>query len=123
MRHGDGRTAGLRETLVGKPVLAITKTGPGEYGPGDATYTITVTKTLGTALAREVVVTDTVPEGLSHTSGQRELLIRVAISPTSQSPSRSPCAPIDVAGCATPAVSSNAGRVNAEAYNDWHSPG
>ena len=114
------------ETLVGKPVLAITKTGPemAQIG-GDVTYTITVSNT-GTALAREVVVTDTVPEGLSHTSGQRELSFQVGDLGPNQSKSIPVTMRADRRGrVCNPAVavSSNAGRVNAEACTTIVQPG
>ncbi len=70
----------MRETFVGKPVLAIAKSGPEMAQVGsDVTYNIVVSNT-GTAVAREVVVTDTIPDGLSHSSGQSQLSSKSVIS-------------------------------------------
>lgn len=56
-------------TVVGQPALAITKTGPAQVKVGEtATYQITVSNR-GTAVARNVTITDKVPRGLSHASG------------------------------------------------------
>ncbi|HAR65472.1 MAG TPA: hypothetical protein DCR55_04585 [Lentisphaeria bacterium] len=57
-------------TRVGRPALAITKTGPEMAILNDMiTYDVTVTNT-GTAVARNVVVTDNVPDGLEHAGGK-----------------------------------------------------
>src|SRR6185436_12485370 len=51
--------------FVGKPALAIDKTGPQTATVGsNVTYSIVV-KNTGTAVARNVVLTDAVPEGMS----------------------------------------------------------
>ncbi len=64
-------------TFVGKPSLGLTKTGPEIAHLGsDVTYTNTVSNT-GTMAARDVVVTDKIPEGLVHASGQYELTFKV----------------------------------------------
>lgn len=56
-------------TFVGKPELAITKTGPATAFLNDmVTYNVVVTNT-GSAVAKNVVVTDTLPAGLKHESG------------------------------------------------------
>ena len=56
-------------TFVGKPELKITKTGPEYAFLNDmVTYNVVVTNT-GTATAKNVVVTDTLPAGLKHDSG------------------------------------------------------
>lgn len=114
------------ETFVGKPVLAITKSGPETAQVGsDVTYNIVVSNT-GTAVAREVVVTDTVPEGLSHSSGQRELSFQVGDLNPNQSRSVPLTLRADRRGrvCNTVvAASSNAGRVNAEACTTIVQPG
>jgi len=60
-------------TLVGRPQLAITKTGPATAQLGqDVTYTVVVQNT-GKTVAKNVVVTDTVPDGLSSPDDKREL--------------------------------------------------
>ncbi|MBA2367505.1 MAG: DUF11 domain-containing protein [Candidatus Protochlamydia sp.] len=59
--------------LCAKPVLLCEKCGPAEVCPGDPIhYTITVTN-VGTCAAEDVVVTDNLPEGVEHASGQRTL--------------------------------------------------
>lgn len=59
----DPRVCGT--TFVGKPVISIDKTGPETAVLGsDVTYNIVV-KNSGTTIARNVVITDAVPEGLS----------------------------------------------------------
>lgn len=64
-------------TMVGKPVLAIDKTGPETALLGqDITYNIVV-KNTGTAVAQGVVVTDPVPAGLTHSSGKAEMTFDV----------------------------------------------
>ncbi len=114
------------EIFVGRPVLAITKTGPETAQVGsDVTYNIVVSNT-GTAVAREVVVTDTIPDGLSHTSGQRELSFQVGDLNPNQSRSVPLTLRADRRGrvCNTAvAASSNAGRVNAEACTTIVQPG
>jgi uncharacterized repeat protein (TIGR01451 family) len=64
-------------TMVGKAQLAIRKTGPetAQLG-GSVTYTVTVQNT-GNTTARNVMVTDPVPEGFSSASGQKELSFNV----------------------------------------------
>lgn len=63
--------------MVGKPNITIQKTGPQAATIGaDVAYNIVVRNT-GTAVARNVVVTDPVPEGLTHASGQREVTFSV----------------------------------------------
>jgi uncharacterized repeat protein (TIGR01451 family) len=71
----DPRTCAA--TFVGKPALAIQKSGPGTaILNSDVTYNIVV-KNTGSAVVRNVVVTDPVPEGFSHASGQKELSFNV----------------------------------------------
>lgn len=63
--------------LCARPQLTCCKTGPEEVCPGDpVNYTITVTNQ-GSCAAEEVVVTDNVPDGLEHSSGQRSLTFRL----------------------------------------------
>ncbi len=60
-------------TLVGKPVIAIHQSGPETAVLGaDVTYDLLI-KNTGTGTARNVVVTDLVPIGMSHASGKRKL--------------------------------------------------
>ena len=58
----DPRVCG--QTVVGKPALAITKTGPATAQLGaDLSYNVTVSNT-GTSVAKGVVIEDTIPAGL-----------------------------------------------------------
>jgi uncharacterized repeat protein (TIGR01451 family) len=60
-------------TVVGKPTLAITKTGPALARLGDdVSYLVTVSNN-GSAVAKDVVVTDQVPDGLRDDTGKSEL--------------------------------------------------
>ena len=66
--HADPRVCA--KTVVGRPQLAIDKSGPADAQLGqDVAYTIVV-KNVGTAVAKGVVVTDKVPAGLG---GVREV--------------------------------------------------
>jgi uncharacterized repeat protein (TIGR01451 family) len=105
-------------TLVGKPALALTKTGPALIRLGDdVSYLITVSNT-GNALAKDVVVTDQVPDGLVDESGKSELTFPVGdlganqsktIPVTLKSTKRGQVCNVAVA------KSSNAGEARAEA--------
>jgi uncharacterized repeat protein (TIGR01451 family) len=65
------------KVVIGKATLAIDKSGPAEATLGsDVTYRVTVRNT-GSAVAKNVVVTDTVPAGLKHASGQSTLTFNV----------------------------------------------
>ena len=64
-------------TFVGKAQISIEKTGPATAViNSDVTYNIVI-KNTGSLPAKDVVVTDTVPEGLSHSSGQSTLTFNV----------------------------------------------
>lgn len=57
-------------TMVGKPVLAMTHSGPDTVMvTSNATYTIVVSNK-GDGVARNLVVNDPVPEGFSHATGK-----------------------------------------------------
>ena len=61
-------------TKVGKPSLSVEKSGPAIASLGDrVTYDIVVRNT-GTSIAERVEVKDTIPPGMSHESGKRELV-------------------------------------------------
>lgn len=63
--------------LCAKPVLVCEKCGPEEVCPGDpVNYTISVTN-IGTCTAHDVVVTDNIPDGMEHASGQRSLCFKL----------------------------------------------
>lgn len=65
------------KVVIGKATLAIDKSGPAQATLGtDVTYSILV-KNTGSAVAKNVVVTDTVPAGLKHASGQSTLTFNV----------------------------------------------
>lgn len=63
--------------LCAKPVLVCEKLGPCEVCPGDPiNYVINVTN-IGTCTAEDVVVTDTLPDGVEHASCQQTLNFRL----------------------------------------------
>lgn len=63
--------------LCAKPVLCCTKCGPEDACPGDClNYTITVSNK-GSCTATDVVVTDLIPSGLEHISGQNTLCFKL----------------------------------------------
>ena len=113
-------------TMIGKPALGIVKTGPETAALGaDVTYNIVVSNT-GTSTAKNVVVTDTVPEGLSHASGQKELSFNVGDLGANQSKAFPVVLKAAQRGkfCNTAvASSSNAGQAKAEACTTIVKPG
>ncbi len=112
--------------VVGKPGLAIKKTGPETAVLGqDIPYTITVSNP-GSAVAKAVVVTDNVPDGLSHVSGQSAVTFNVGDLP----PGQSRTLPIVLKGTkrgkhcnGATAVASNVSKVSAEACTTILVPG
>jgi uncharacterized repeat protein (TIGR01451 family) len=112
--------------LVGKPALAIDKTGPETAVLGSTvTYNIVVMNR-GSALARGVVVKDTVPEGLESADGRRELTYEVGDLAPNQSKSISVPLKAVARGrhCNTAVASSaNAGEVSDEACTTVQQPG
>lgn len=112
--------------VVGKPSVALTKTGPATAPLGaDIAYTITVSNP-GSAVARGVVVTDTIPEGLVHSSGQRTLTFNVGDLAPGQSRTQTVVLKGAKRGrhCNTASVASaNAGTANAEACTTILVPG
>jgi len=113
-------------TVVARATLAITKTGPPTALLGeDITYNIVVSNS-GSTAARSVVITDNVPDGLAHSSGQSALNLNVG----DLGPSQSRSFPITfkavkrgrVCNTAT-ATASNAQRVTAEACTMVTQPG
>ena len=106
-------------TLVGKASIAIKKTTPKEtVGLGDAVaFTIEVSNT-GNALAKNVVVTDPVPEGFVAEGGQKELSFNVGDLAPGQARSIPVTLKADKRGriCNVASVSTaNAGQGQAEA--------
>lgn len=64
-------------TLVGRPKLSLSKTGPSSAMVGnDVTYELKVANT-GTYVAKAVTLTDQVPAGLQHSSKAREVVLQV----------------------------------------------
>jgi len=103
--------------VVGKPSLAIVKTGPEKAQlNSDVTYNVVVSNN-GTAAAKNVVVTDTLPDGLVGPTGQT-LTFNVGDLGPGQSKSMPVTAKATKRGrfCNNATASSaNAGRVSAEA--------
>lgn len=63
--------------LCAKPILVCHKCGPEQVCPGDAVnYEITVTNK-GSCPAEDVVITDNLPEGVDHASGQKTLTYKL----------------------------------------------
>jgi uncharacterized repeat protein (TIGR01451 family) len=109
---------GCLATIVGRPVLAITKTGPAKARLGaDVTYNIVV-KNTGSAVAKDVVVTDNVPQGLESAKGER--MLSFPVGDLAPGASRQIAVSLKAAArgrVCNPAVAkaSNASQVNAEA--------
>lgn len=112
----DPRVCG--STFVGKPMLVIDKSGPETATIGsDVTYNIVV-KNTGNAVARNVVVTDPVPTGMSHSSGRSELSFPVGDLAPGESKPMAVTFKANQRGkvCNTATASSaNAGKVSDEA--------
>lgn len=63
--------------LCAKPVLTCEKCAPEQVCPGDPiNYTITVSN-IGSCTAEDVVVTDTLPDGVKHASCQKNLVFKL----------------------------------------------
>lgn len=113
-------------TVVGRATLSLTKTGPATAAVGeDIPYTITVSNS-GNSVAKGVVVTDTVPTGLAHASGQSTLTFNIG----DLGPNQSRSIPVVLRGasrgryCNTAnATSANAARASAEACTSIVQPG
>jgi uncharacterized repeat protein (TIGR01451 family) len=112
--------------VVGKPGLALTKTGPATATLGqDISYTLAVSNP-GSAIARGVVVTDKIPEGLTHSSGQKELTFNIGDLAPGQSRTQTVLLKAAKRGrqCNTAtATASNATTANAEACTTILVPG
>lgn len=113
-------------TFVGKPALTIDKAGPETAILGSTVnYTIVVSNN-GSALARNVVVTDTVPEGLESADGKKQLTFEVGDLAPNQSKSINVALRAAARGrhCnVAEASSSNAGKVSDEACTTVVQPG
>lgn len=72
----DAKCMNCVSTKLGRPILAISKSGPATAELGaNITYSIVVRNT-GTAAARNVTVIDAVPQGLSHSSGSNSICLQ-----------------------------------------------
>lgn len=113
-------------TVIGKATLEIAKTGPEKALLGqEITYDIVV-KNTGNALAKNVVVTDTIPDGLSHASGEKELEFVVGDLEPEESKTLSVTVKADARGkfCNNAsAIGSNAEEVDDEACTVITQPG
>jgi uncharacterized repeat protein (TIGR01451 family) len=113
-------------TFVGKPLLSIEKTGPATaLLNSDVAYNIVVANK-GTAIARNVVVTDEIPDGLSHSSGQSRLTFNVG----DLAPNQSKAIPVTLKAvkrgkfCNNAiAVATNVGKVSDDACTTVVQPG
>ncbi|MCC7517660.1 MAG: DUF11 domain-containing protein [Verrucomicrobiae bacterium] len=76
---------GCVKTLIGKAAVAIEKTGPATARVGDPVNYTVVVKNMGNATARDVVVTDNVPDGLGAEGGQKQLSYNVGVLAPSES--------------------------------------
>ncbi|MFZ2641361.1 MAG: hypothetical protein WA117_10220 [Verrucomicrobiia bacterium] len=105
-------------TMVGRPVIGIQKTGPATAVIGqNVTYDVVVSST-GSTTAENVVLTDTVPAGMSHASGETNLVYKVG----NLEPGKSATVPVVLKALrrgkftnTAVAESSNAGKVGSEA--------
>jgi uncharacterized repeat protein (TIGR01451 family)/fimbrial isopeptide formation D2 family protein len=105
-------------TTVGKAALALKKTGPETAALNtDVTYNLTVQNT-GNTPARDVVVTDNVPDGMSTASGQKQIKLEVGNLGPGESKSMPVVLHADNRGKflnKAVATSGNAGQAEAEA--------
>ena len=63
--------------LCAKPILSCEKCGPVEVCPGDPMHYVISVTNKGSCAADEVLVTDNVPDGIEHSSGQRTLTFKL----------------------------------------------
>ena len=105
-------------TFVGKALISIEKSGPATAVlNSDVTYNIVV-KNTGSLAAKDVVVTDTVPEGMTHSSGQKTITFNIGELGANQSKQ----IPVTLKAAAkgkhcnvAQVATSNAGKANSEA--------
>lgn len=71
-------------TFVGKAMLSVEKTGPETAILGSTNNYQIVVVNRGTTEAHDVVITDTVPEGLQSADGQKTLTFRIGNLPQNQ---------------------------------------
>ena len=82
VQANDGvRSQSMCSVAVGEPVLSLSQTCPSTVIVGDTSeFSVTVANT-GTGEARNVQITDIVPSGMSHASGQPEVTRQVGVLP------------------------------------------
>ena len=111
----DPRVCGV--TFIGKPVLTLANTGPtNAIIASDVTYNLVV-KNTGTGTAKNVMITNAVPTGMSHHSGKTELTFDIGDLGPGQSKTVSGTFKANQRGkvCnAATVTSSNASKVGAE---------
>jgi len=104
--------------LCAKPVLTCEKTATQQVCPGDPIhYTIVVTN-IGSCAAEDVVITDTLPDGVEHSSCQKTLTFKLGCLEPCQSKKVEFCATAVKRGkvCNTAVVTAcNANQVSCEA--------
>lgn len=113
-------------TFVGKAAISIEKTGPAQAVIGsDVAYNIVV-KNSGSLAAKDVVVTDTVPDGMTHESGKKTLQFNVG----ELKPNESKQIPVTLKAAAkgkhcnvAQVTTSNAGKASSEACTTVLVPG
>ena len=114
-------------TIVGKPVLAIEKTGPETAILGDEIVYLVKISNKGSAVARNVVGTDLFPEGTTHWSGERQLSLKLGdLAPgasTTNIPVRLKTTQRGKICNTATAEASNAAKVSAEACTLIQQPG
>lgn len=112
--------------IVGQPNLTIEKSGPATAVVGATVIYNIVVKNTGTSTAKNVVVSDPVPSGYSHASGQSELSVNIGDLAPGQSKALSATFKANqrgkVCNVAT-ATSSNAGKVSDDACTTVQQPG
>jgi uncharacterized repeat protein (TIGR01451 family) len=114
------------QTVVGKPMLAIDKSGPESAQIGaDVSYSVVVANK-GSSIAKNVVVTDEVPAGMTHASGQKTLSWNLG----DMAPGATRTIPVVLRASQTGkwcnnaiAASSNAGKVSDDACTTVVKPG
>jgi uncharacterized repeat protein (TIGR01451 family) len=113
-------------TFVGSAAISIAKTGPAQAViNSDVPYRIVV-KNTGSLPARNVVVTDNVPEGMTHQSGQRAVRFDVGDLGPNESKELTVTLKATTKGkhCNTVSVATaNAGKADAEACTEVLVPG
>jgi len=115
--EGLTKTSTCCTKWIGQPKLQITKTGPATAKLGsNFSYTVTV-KSVGTGVAKNVVVTDNLPSQLSHPKGRQ---VRFPLGDMAPGTTKSVTVPVTAKSLGRPcnvaiATSTNAEKVSAQA--------